>query len=410
VKLGEPAVNRDDKHAREKAKHDGAVLTDGGQRSPLSHRLARAGAVDAASAEVARRMLRIAMKYLPLAHADLDFAFRLDGIRQPDGTWQLSRAGHSPRYAAITALGLARLPAAAQRTALSGATASDLIGHLGRQLPQLTSLGDVAMVCWAAAEASHQVLPQALARLSELDPASQAAGDSPPPVVDSAWTVSALVAARSHADVEAHLDRARQRLLAVRGPGAYPHLTGPGGPWHRSHVGSFADQIYPVQALARLHASADDKQALEGANAIAGAICDAQGDAGQWWWHYDSRTGAVVEGYPVYSVHQHAMAPMGLLDLADAGGDDHVAAVCAGLRWLTEPPETAEPLVLDDPPVAWRKVARSDSKKLVRGMRATSTRVHPRIRLSPLDQVFRPGRIDHECRPYELGWLPVAWL
>ena len=85
-------------------------------------------------------------------------------------------------------------------------------------------------------------------------------------------------------------------------------------------MGSFAAQVYPIQALARLHRSADDQEALAVANSVAAAICTAQGEAGQWWWHYDGRTGGVVEGYPVYSVHQHAMGPMALLDLAEAGG------------------------------------------------------------------------------------------
>jgi hypothetical protein len=263
----------------------------------------------------------------------------------------------------------------------------------------------VALICWAAAQAGHAVLDRGLSRLAALDHP-----DRFPPVVDSAWVVSALVAARSHADVEEHLERGRQRLLDARGARAYPHLTGPARSWHRAHVGSFADQIYPVQALARLHRSGGDPQALAVANAVAATICDAQGEAGQWWWHYDSRTGDVVEGYPVYSVHQYAMAPMGLLDLAEAGGDSHLAAICQGVRWLASAPETSEALILDDPPVVWRKVARADRGKLVRGVRAASTRINPRLRLSPLDRLFPPGQVDHECRPYELGWLPVAWL
>ena len=95
--------------------------------------------------------------------------------------------------------------------------------------------------------------------------------------------------------------------------------------------------MYPIQALARLHGSADDPEALATAETVAGVICGAQGAAGQWWWHYDSRTGGVVEGYPVYSVHQHAMAPMALLDLADAGGTSYIDAICRGLGWMAEP-------------------------------------------------------------------------
>ena len=101
-------------------------------------------------------------------------------------------------------------------------------------------------------------------------------------------------------------------------------------------MGSFADQVYPIQALARLHGSADDPEALAVAEAITRVIIAAQGASGQWWWHYDSRTGKVVEGYPVYTVHQHANGPYGTANLADAGSENHLDAICSGLRWLAE--------------------------------------------------------------------------
>jgi hypothetical protein len=104
------------------------------------------------------------------------------------------------------------------------------------------------------------------------------------------------------------------------------------------------------------------------------------------------------------------MAPMALLDLADAGGECHLAAICRGLRWLSQRPEASEQLVLDQPPVTWRKVARADPGKLVRGVRSASTRLKPGLRLTVLDRLFPPGPVDHECRPYELGWLLYAWL
>jgi hypothetical protein len=75
----------------------------------------------------------------------------------------------------------------------------------------------------------------------------------PVDVVSAAWLVSALVAARPYVDVEQHLMAARGRLLAARGDVAYPHTIGGGTPRYRAHVGSFADQVYPIQALARLH-------------------------------------------------------------------------------------------------------------------------------------------------------------
>jgi hypothetical protein len=43
-------------------------------------------------------------------------------------------------------------------------------------------------------------------------------------------------------------------------------------------------------------------------------------------------------------------------------------------------------------------------------VRSVSTRLRPGVRLAVLDRLFRPGLVDHECRPYELGWLLYAWL
>jgi hypothetical protein len=350
------------------------------------------------------RLLRASARVLPQARVAGEFAFTLTGTRDPDGIWQLSPSGTSRRYGAIAALGLMRLPQRDQRTVLGGEDCHDFVGRLARRLDWMTSLGDVALLCWAAAEAAHGELPHALDRLAELD-----RRDNPVDVVAAAWVVTALVATRPLIDVEQQLSAARDRLLAARTE-VYPHVAVGATTWYRSHVGSFADQVYPVQALARLHSSADDPGALAAAESVAAAICRAQGKAGQWCWHYDARTGGVVESYPVYSAHQYAMAPMALLDLAEAGGQPYLEAICRGLRWLTRPPEIREDLILDEPPVTWRKVARGERRAAGRGLRAAATGPCSLIRLPALDRVFRPGTVSHECRPYELGWLLMAWL
>jgi hypothetical protein len=379
---------------------------------PSTARLGLIADRDTQSATLLETLLPLALRRLAEQYVDGEFVFTTTGEAAPGGGWTLRPAGRSVRYTAIVALGLLRVGEPEQRAVLAGQTAADLVGLLAKRLDEASHTGDVALICWAAAEAGHSELPHALARLAQLD-----RGRPGLDVVSASWVVSALVAARPQADVEEPLAAARQRLLSARSDTSYPHLTGAGA-WYRAHVGSFADQVYPIQALARLHGSAADPEALAVANAVAKTICDAQGPAGQWWWHYDSRTGGVVEGYPVYTVHQHAMAPMALLDLADAGGDAHLTEICRGLRWLAAPPEARAngpanspvQLVLADPPITWRKIARADHRKLVRGVRAASTRLHPRTRLAVLDRMYPPGAVDFECRPYELGWLLLTWL
>ncbi|MEU8759269.1 hypothetical protein [Streptomyces sp. NPDC048659] len=365
--------------------------------------------------DLAVRLLDVAERGLPamLLPEGTGFVFTRAGHRADDGTVRLEQRGTSVRYAAITVLGARFLPLDRQRAVLGGHTAEEFAGELIERLPGVRNLGDAALIAWAAADTGHPKLSDALDRVTALDEPGR-----PQYTVEAAWVLSAYAAARGTLDVEDRLKAARDRLLNARigaGP-LFPHATGPGlNPWYRAHIGCFADQTYPLQALARAHASGDDPEALAAADACATRICALQGDGGQWWWHYDARRGTVVEGYPVYSVHQHAMAPTALLDLTEAGGTDFGEPIRKGLRWMTEVPElaaagAAEPMILDELGVTWRKVYRGDPKKAVRAARGLTTRVAPGLRLGALDGVFRPTAVDRECRPYEFGWMLHAWL
>ena len=320
-------------------------------------------------------------------------------------------SGTSLRYAAIVALGVAWLPADQQRAQLGGHTLDDFVTRLVKRQAVSRNLGDIALIAWSAAQIDHPLTADAIRRLGEFDRRT-----APEYVVEAAWVVSALAAARAQVDVEEHLAQARRRLLdsVVPGSPVFPHATGPGlvKPY-RDHVACFADQVYPVQALARLHHSGDDPAALDAARTTAAQICRLQGPEGQWWWHYDARTGEVIEGYPVYAVHQHAMGPMALLDLAEAGGDDYDEPIRRGLRWLLGPAELGaggEPMLLDDDGLTVRKVYRGDPRKIVRGLHTVTTRARAGLRLPVINRVYRPSSLDRECRPYEFGWLYFAWL
>jgi hypothetical protein len=382
--------------------------------------------INPTATELVERLLALAARGLPRMYRPETDEFAFTRAPGPGGTIELR--GTSTRYAAIVALGAWWLPEPAQRPIFGGRTAREFIGLLIERLPGTTNLGDVALVCWAAAQARHPDLGAALARLAAVDqhhpsalhpdahPEAEVADGVPQYVVEASWVLAALAAARAQADVEEPLAAARHRLLASRRPGAslFPHATGPGLlPWYRTHVACYADQVYPIQALALLHRSGDDPEALAAASAAADRICQLQGPGGQWWWHYDARTSGLVEGYPVYTVHQHAMGPMALLDLTDAGGGQYREAIERGLRWITEPAEldlSGPPLVLDDEGLTWRKIYRGDPHKVVRAVHGVTTRAVPGLRLPGVNRVYRPAAIDRECRPYEFGWLLYAWL
>ncbi|GAA5081989.1 hypothetical protein HNP84_009679 [Thermocatellispora tengchongensis] len=369
----------------------------------------------ATHADFVAEMVDLSVAGLPPGYVDGEFVFTRRGVRGADGTWTARPEGRSVRYAAIVALGVNTLPEERQREALSGDTALDLTGHLIKGLPARDGLGDVALICWAAAETGHSDLGAAVDRLAALE--SAIGPQDQVFTVEAAWALAAAVAVRAAGGpmADAVLERSRERLLrGLRQDRLYRHTLGPASgplvPWYRAHVGCFADQVYPLQALARLHRLAGDPDALAAAERVAAGICAAQGPEGQWWWHYDARSGAVVEGFPVYSVHQLAMGPMALLDLADAGGGLRLQEIALGLGWMLDRPETQERMVLPELALTWRKAAREDPRKVVRGARAAATRVRPGARLGVLDRVYPPVAVDRECRPYELGWLLYAWL
>lgn len=321
---------------------------------------------------------------------------------RPGAAGDLRPQGANLRYTAVVALGAATLDDGAQRDLLAGGLAAELAESAARSALVASDLGAVALAAWAAAEVRCEPPSRLLDRLC-----GALGGAAPRPTVEHAWGLVAAVAA-GRADTA---ERAAARLLGAQATsGLFPHLLpAQVRGRHRAHVGCFADQVYPIQALARYASATGDRRALDAADRCAARIVREQGPAGQWWWHYDVRTGAVVEGYPVYSVHQHAMAPMALLELAGAGGADHRAAVARGVRWLSRHPEVQAELLDETTGAIWRKVGRREPRKAVRSARALATAVSPRLRLRALDRLFPPVRVDRECRPYELGWLLYAW-
>lgn len=359
------------------------------------------------------RLMRLAMDGLGRMYRPEEdiYCFTRAFTREADGGLRHETRGISLRYSAIVALGTHFLPEADQRRVLGGQSLDEFISGLVKRLSDGTNLGDAALVAWATAQSRHPMLSQAITRLRGLDRLS-----APEYVVEIAWVVAALASARDQLNVEDYLAPARARLLGSIRPGSpvFPHVTGPGlVRGYRAHVACFADQVYPIQALARLHATKDDPAAVRAARACARRICDVQGPDGQWWWHYDARTGDVIEGYPVYTVHQHAMAPMALLDLAEATGDDFDEPIRRGLRWIGAPSELGpggEPMIHDEHGVTWRKVYRGDPRKVVRGINSMTSLAAPGRRMPGLDRFYPPDAVDRECRPYEFGWLFFAWL
>ncbi|HJQ02113.1 MAG TPA: hypothetical protein VJ851_10965 [Jatrophihabitans sp.] len=353
----------------------------------------------------------LALKALPAMYRTDSRQFVQTVRKDPSADAGLRQEGSSLRYSAIVALGLAWTAPRTQHSVLSGWTAAELARHTTELSVQSgTDLGAVALAGWARAEVADEISEPVYHRL-----VTEVRAGTAQPMVDFAWTLTALLAAlavQDRAELRQAAAIAAERLLAAQGGNGIwgHHLPMSALARYRAHVGCFADQVYPIQALARYARATGDGRALAAANRCARRIVELQGPAGQWWWHYDARTGDVVEGYPVYSVHQHAMAPMALFDLLEAGGADHRTAILDGLGWLRRHPEPGGALIDQQTGAIWRKIGRREPRKATRSLRAVSTSISPNWRLRALDTLFKPGELDYECRPYELGWLLYAWL
>lgn len=315
--------------------------------------------------------------------------------------------GQSHRYTAIVLLGLS-----AQRQDLSPGVfgkghADECCDRLLDRVGKLDNLGDVALTLWAGVAMRRRNAKAALDRLKELSPAECAV-----PTVELAWALSALSFHPEFLTDEKLARATAKRLKATFNPDSAlftHHAAGTKASALRAHVSCFADWVYPVQALAFYHDMSRDAEASAMARRAGDAMIARQGSAGQWWWHYDARTGRVMEKYPVYSVHQEAMAPMALLDLMDRCGGDDRAAILKGVDWMFDAPECGDRLVDEQAGLIWRKVARYEPGKLVRGLQAGASFLHPSLRCPLVGAVFPARKIDYECRPYHLGWLLYAF-
>ncbi len=332
------------------------------------------------------------------------FAFRLR--KAADGDTEVPE-GTSRRYTATVLIGLAGEDQATRAAVLGLHSPEDVCGRLISDVKTSKELGETALTAWAARTLRHPRADEALETLRRKDPAGGTY-----PTVELSWALTALVAEGSEVSDMGLARRLAELLMDSFRPdsGLFPHSPFTKSlPSFRAHVSCFADFVYPVQALSYYHQVTGDSRAAEIACRCAETMCALQGPAGQWWWHFDIRTGRVVEGYPVYSVHQDSMAPMALAALGKACGRDYSEWIDKGLLWLLRPAEKVGALIDTDRNVIWRKVARHEPGRLVRGLQAAASRLHPAARFPGVDLAFRPTWIDYETRPYHMGWILYAW-
>jgi hypothetical protein len=171
----------------------------------------------------------------------------------------------------------------------------------------------------------------------------------------------------------------------------------------RGRIGSFADQVYPIYAMAKFASIFHVEDPLGPALECATAVCGAQGGLGQWWWLHDTCSGQVSSRYPVYSVHQHGMAPMALFAIEEATGQCFHEFVYKGLNWICGGNELGLDMRDTAKNLIWRCMLPRNSQTKFWEMALHVVR--------PPDKDMQPRSLKILCeqRPYEFGWLLFAF-
>lgn len=317
--------------------------------------------------------------------------------------------GFSVRYAAISQIGIARW---LRDRPGDRALLPDLWPRILARVDAINHIGDFALLLWAAAESGRDDCDKFTKMLVRhwLDQQQMCNA------VELGWVIQSLVRLceimELKADTSEVLTTAHGKLLSLFNPASrlFARHDRPGLTELLScRVACFADQVYPILALANYGRHFQDMRSSDVAVAVADTICRLQGPQGQWWWHYDVQTGEVAEEYPVFSVHQHGMTPMALFAVDVAAGTNHRPQIVKGLNWLVERNEMPEQLIELYRGIIWRDIHRREVGKMfrfIRGLLLTAglTGMHRLTGKNLFGYV-----VNRECRPYELGWLLYAW-
>ena len=314
--------------------------------------------------------------------------------------------GISHRYTIITLLGLLRVEEAGGTSPIAVRPALDA---LLADLSWLDNIGDLGLLLWLSALAVPERTAE-LARRLDVKTALRRFPDAQKgQTMHLAWFLTGL----SYATTAQPAGRGSLTELATDTFRVLANNQGKLGTFGRSaggvsflnravtKIGTFADQVYPIYALAKFSSIFSERESLQRSLDCANAICTAQGSLGQWWWHYDSGSGKVSSRFPVYSVHQHAMAPMALRAIEEASGKDFTPWIFKGLRWIQDN-ELSFNMEDASASVVWRCITPSKSRRLLSDAVAVLTR-------SNAPETCRGLKVLFECRPYELGWLLYAF-
>jgi hypothetical protein len=313
----------------------------------------------------------------------------------------------SQRYTMMTLLGLHRYELSGRR---SPVTIAPVLDALLRDTGWIRRAGDLGLLLWTCAELVPGRLPEVYEAVGAQGALARFSDGLEGRTMEVAWYLTGIAGCylAGHSDLPGLSEQARTASQILEGncgnSGVYGHLSRSRSlaGYLRGRIGSFADQVYPTIAFARLSQALQDDKARRMALRTAEKMCELQAHLGEWCWHYDSVSGKVVSRYPVYSVHQHAMGPMMLFAASEATGCDFTDAIYKGLAWIGGNNELKQDFVERSLGLVWRSI-------YLDPLDAYTDAALRFLQLRNGTADSRRLKVRYECRPYELGWLLYAF-
>ncbi len=309
---------------------------------------------------------------------------------------------HSWRYTIMCLLGLERAQRAGYN--LPGINLNELFDATVQASSQFRP-GDLGLLLWLAVRLQSAIADTLANRL---DQHLQSADLHSFEGMEVAWIIAGT-ATYSHG-TGAPESKSSRRVVDY----FFQNRVSPSGlAWHfgrgwRKRFPNFATQIYSVHALSLRARLLGDERCARQAKIIADRLGSMQRRNGGWPWLYDAARGTVVEPFEIYSVHQHAMAPMALIELHEATGYAVNEILERSLAWLADN-ELQLQMVDEATGLLYRSIRRAKPRDRFAIYGRTLASLMGAIPDRGQTENPRGLELNATCRPYELGWLLEAW-
>jgi len=313
--------------------------------------------------------------------------------------------GTNTRYTLISIIGLHK---AESHNKTIGINLFKILANQISKVDKYNGIGDLGLLLWASALVSPGEIDKILTKINFNNILNLYKNQQNKLTMELSWFLTGVLMASTFNETFKNTigDLPEKVFKLIRdnygASGIFKHQvsTGFSGKF-RSNIGSFADQVYPIYAFSLYAQIKKNYEALLIAKECAFKICEHQSTIGEWLWHYDSRNGKTISKYPIYSVHQDAMAPIALFAIQRATNINFDSYIYKGLDWLVENNSLNENMIDIKNNLIWSGIGPRDTERKIK-----STLKHIGFRTK---EEYSSLEIVKECWSYHLGWVLYAF-